>query len=155
MGMQDMTDATPTQGPELNTFWEQFPWRKWVLAAGIGIGTALTVSAWLVPFPLQVRIVQFLIPPYSYICLGLAVIALTELPDPGWRRLVMALTLLGMTVLHVLGYAAGLPPLLILGVQMAFLLTWIALRRRFFWSLLWLAETMVWITAALAQGRLP
>lgn len=108
------------------------------------------------PIPTQVRIVQFMIPPYSYVCLGLAVIALTELPENRPQRLIMALALLGMTVLHVFGYApAGLPPLLILGAQMAFLVIWIALKRRFLWSLLWVLETLAWIGLAWAQGRLP
>jgi hypothetical protein len=150
-----MTVATPSK-EDLNSFWERFPWRKWGLAAGILIGLALAASAWLVPLPAQVRVVQFMIPPYSYVCLGLAVIALTELPEPLVPRILMALALLGMTVLHVFAYAAaGLPPLLILGVQTAFLVIWITLKRRFLWTLLWLLETLAWIGTALAQGRLP
>lgn len=151
-----MTDTTPSEEEGLEPFWERFPWRKWVLAAGILVGLALSAGAWLVPLPTQVRVVQFMIPPYSYVCLGLAVIALTELPEPLVQRIIMALGLLGMTVLHVFGYAAaGLPPLLILGVQMAFLIIWIARKRRFLWTLLWLVETLIWIGTAWAQGRLP
>ncbi|MGC8825915.1 MAG: hypothetical protein ACP5TV_02785 [Anaerolineae bacterium] len=151
-----MTDTTPSKEEGLGSFWERFPWRKRVLAAGILIGLALAAGAWLVPLPAQVRVIQFMIPPYSYVCLGLAVIALTELPEPLGQRIITALTLLGMTVLHVFGYAAaGAPPLLILGVQTAFLVIWIALKRRFLWTLLWLAETLIWIGTAWAQGRLP
>ncbi len=124
--------------------------------ADIVLGAGLAAGAWLVPTPTQVQVVQFMIPPYSYICLGLAVIALTELPEPRGQRIIMALALLGLTVLHVFGYApAGIPPLLILGVQMVFLVTWIALKRRFLWTLLWMLETLVWIGIAWAQGRLP
>ncbi|MGQ9516399.1 MAG: hypothetical protein ACUVT1_03950 [Anaerolineae bacterium] len=151
-----MTDAAPSQEQEHRPFWEQFPWRKWVLAAGVLIGAGLTAGAWVVPTSIQVRIVQFMIPPYSYVCLGLAVIALTELPEPVTQRIVIATALLGMTVLHVFGYAAaGIPPLLILGVQIAFLMIWIARRQRLLWSLLWMLETLVWIGIAWGQGRLP
>jgi hypothetical protein len=58
--------------------------------------------------------------------------------------------------LHVFGYAAGgVAPLLILGVQMGLLLGWVAWPRRAGWTLLWLAETSVWIGIAWSQGRLP
>lgn len=151
-----MTDTAPSSEQGQGAFWERFPWRRWVLAAGVLVGLALSAGAWLVPLPAQVRVVQFMIPPYSYVCLGLAVIALTELPEPLVQRILMALALLGMTALHVFAYAAaGTPPLLILGVQMAFLVIWIALRRRFLWTLAWIAETLVWIAVAWGQGRLP
>lgn len=151
-----MTDTAPSQEQGHSPFWEQFPWRKWVLAAGVLIGAGLTAGAWVVPTSIQVRIVQFMIPPYSYVCLGLAVIALTELPEPVAQRIFIATALLGMTVLHVFGYAAaGIPPLLILGVQIAFLMIWIARRQRLLWSLLWMLETLAWIGIAWGQGRLP
>lgn len=151
-----MPDTSPSQEEEVKSFWERFPWRKWVLAAGIVLGAGLAAGAWLVPLPAQVRVVQFMIPPYSYICLGLAVIALTELPESRFQRIIMALALLGLTILHVFGYApAGIPPLLILSVQMVFLIVWIALKGRFLWTLLWVLETLVWIGIACGQGRLP
>lgn len=151
-----MPDTSPSQEEEVQSFWERFPWRQWVLAAGIILGAGLAAGAWLVPLPAQVRVVQFMIPPYSYICLGLAVIALTELPESRLQRIAMALALLGLTVLHVFGYApAGIPPLLILGVQTAFLMVWIALKGRFLWTLLWVLETLAWIGIAWGQGRLP
>lgn len=151
-----MPDTSPSQEEEVKSFWERFPWRKWVLAAGIVLGAGLAAGAWLAPLPAQVQVVQFMIPPYSYICLGLAVIALTELPESRLQRIIMALALLGLTVLHVFGYApAGVPPLLILGVQTAFLMVWIALKGRFLWTLLWVLETLAWIGIAWGQGRLP
>lgn len=151
-----MPDTSPSQEEEVKSFWERFPWRKWVLAAGIVLGAGLAAGAWLAPLPAQVRVVQFMIPPYSYICLGLAVIALTELPESRFQRIIMALALLGLTVLHVFGYApAGIPPLLILGVQTAFLMVWIALKGRFLWTLLWVLETLAWIGIAWGQRRLP
>lgn len=151
-----MPDTSPSQEEEVQSFWERFPWRQWVLAAGIILGAGLAAGAWLVPLPAQVRVVQFMIPPYSYICLGLAVIALTELPESRLQRIAMALALLGLTVLHVFGYApAGIPPLLILGAQTAFLIVWIALKGRFLWTLLWVLETLAWIGIAWGQGRLP
>lgn len=151
-----MTDTAPSPEQGLSSFGDQFPWRKWVLATSVLIGAGLIAGAWVVPTSIQVRIVQFMIPPYSYVCLGLAIIALTELPEPVAQRIAIAIALLGLTVLHVFGYAAaGVPPLLILGVQMVFLMTWIARRQRFLWSLLWMLETLVWIGIAWAQGRLP
>jgi hypothetical protein len=133
-----------------------WPWRQATGALAVLVAALLIGGSFVLGMALQTSIVQFLIPPYSYICLGLAVIALVEAEESRGRRVFMALALVALVILHVFGYAAGgVAPLLILGVQMGLLLGWVAWPRRAGWTLLWLAETSVWIGIAWSQGRLP
>lgn len=136
------------------SFWDRFPWRRWV--AGLAAATTLAgVLGGILLAPMaQLRVVQFMIPPYSYACLGLAIIALTELEEPLRWRIWMAVGLLAMTVLSVMAYSVvGVPPLLILGVHMGFLLGWIAVQKRVLWTLLWLVQAFIWSGIAWLQGR--
>lgn len=133
-----------------------WPWRQVVGLLGVLAATLSILGAFVVRLPVQVAVTQFMIPPFSYVCLGLAAIALTELTESRRRRLVMALALTALAVLNVLSYGVGgVAPLVILGVHVGFLLLWVAWRRRAAWTLLWLAETLIWVGIALLQGRLP
>jgi len=131
------------------------PWRR-ALAIFAGVGVAgFAIAAFLAPAPWQTWAARFAIPAYSYTCLGLAAIALTELRERPASRIFMAIVIAALAPLSLLGYAAGsVPPLLILGVHFGFLVAWIALPRRAIWTLAWLLEALAWIFLALAQGRL-
>lgn len=137
-------------------FWDSWPWRRWLAGLAATTTVASVAGSFLLPTHTQIAITQFMIPPYSYVCLGLAVIALTELRESLGRRILIAILLLAMTVLSVFSYAAGgVAPLAILGTHLGCLIGWIAWPRRTGWTLLWLGETLAWIGLAIAQGRLP
>ena len=136
-------------------FWATLPWRRLLAGLAVIVTVGLIAGAFILRPSIQISVTQFMIPPYSYVCLGLAVLALVELKEPFGRRLFMAITLLSLTVLSVFSYAVGgVGPLLVLGVHMGFLIGWVAWPRRAGWTLLWLIETLAWIGLAFAQGRL-
>jgi hypothetical protein len=152
--MSDVSDAGPES--RLASFWRAGAWRPWLGGLAGAATLALALGAWLLPATLQIAVVQFMIPPYSYVCLGLAAIALVEAPESRPRRVLMALILAALALLSLFSYAAGgVPPLFILALHVGFLVGWIAWPRRAAWTFLWLAETLAWIAVAFAQGRLP
>jgi len=138
------------------SFWEAKPWRRWLgVLAGV-LMLAFGAAAFLAPMSLQIAIVQFFIPPYSYTCLGLAVIALIDLRESKSRRIMMLLVLGALALLSLFAFAAGgVPPLLILATHLGFLIGWIAWPRRAGWTILWLVEALAWIGVAIVQGRFP
>jgi len=136
-------------------FWETLPWRRLLAGLAVIVTVGLIAGAFILRPSIQVSVTQFMIPPYSYVCLALAVLALVELKEPLGRRLFMAIALLLLTGLSILSYAVGeVGPLVVLGVHMGFLIGWVAWPRRAGWTLLWLVETLAWIGLAFTQDRL-
>lgn len=152
--MSDERSTAPAGG--LARVWQTGVWRRWLGGLAGATTLALAVGALALPQAIQLAVVQFMIPPYAYVCLGLAAIALVELPESRIQRIWMALILAALAPLSLFGYAAGgIPPLLILAIHLGFLIGWMAWPRRAAWTLLWLAEALAWICLAFAQGRLP
>jgi hypothetical protein len=152
----DIADSITSANSDVpGTFWETRPWRSWVGLLAAAVTVALVAGAFFLTPEAQARIAQFMIPPYSYVCLGLAVIALTELPDARGQRVLMAALLAALAPASVLSYAAGeVGPLFILGTHLGCMIGWVAWRRRRGWTLLWALETLTWVGIAAAQGRL-
>jgi hypothetical protein len=150
-----LNDATSLNGEASPNVWHGRPWGLWVGLLAV-LASAVLLAGALVLNPVdQTRVAQFMIPPYSYTCLGLAVIALTELRDGLGRRICMAVVLAVMAPLSVLSYAVGgVGPMLVLGTHVGCIIAWVAWRRRFGWTLFWLLESLLWVGIAAWQGRL-